>query len=268
MSKLSVIVTGRNDDYDGNFDERLAVALSKNMASLPEAEFIFVEWNPIPNKTLSCEKLKKVFGDRVKYYVADPKFHNQYCTIDGFLEYPPKNIGVRKATGDFILCTNSDVVFSPQVTDALKARLDHDTVYRATRVDIDPNYIDIKFPVLAKYKMRINKGVTNACGDFLLLHKDIWHKSTGYCEQFPGQRIHKDSFLVHILVNDYKMKWVDLGMVTHWHHRSSWSELYANRPGIGDPKWDFKICGYEKNVDTWGLTFTQEDNRNGIIWLV
>lgn len=268
MKRLSVIITGRNDNYDGNFDERLAVAFSKNINSLPKAEFIFVEWNPYLDRPLSSEKLKKIFKNHIKYYAVHPKYHKQYCTIDGFLEYPAKNIGVRKSTGQFILCTNSDIVFSPEVINGLKRGLDHDTVYRATRVDINPKYMDVKFPLPEKQKIRENKGITNACGDFLMLHRDIWYESTGYCEAFPEQRIHKDSFLVHILININGMKWTNLGIISHWHHKTSWSELYTNRPGIGNPYWNYKECGFEKNLDTWGLTFTREENRNGIIWLV
>ena len=269
MNKISVVVTGRNDNYDGDFDERLTIALSKNIKSLPHAEFLFIEWNPYLDRQLTSRKLKKVFGDLIKCYVVHPMHHEKYCTIDGFLEYPAKNVGVRKATGDYILCTNSDVIFSPKVVEKMtNGDLKWDTVYRATRVDIKRDYKDVVFPVKAEYKLRINSGLTNACGDFLMLHRDLWNWSTGYCEAFPEQRIHKDSFLVHILVNDHKLAWEDFGMITHWHHNSSWSELFDKRPGIGDPKWDFRKCGFTKNPDDWGLTFTREQVRDGITWLI
>ena len=41
MPRLSFIVTGRNDNYDQNFNERLTIALRRNIKSLPDAEFIF-----------------------------------------------------------------------------------------------------------------------------------------------------------------------------------------------------------------------------------
>lgn len=269
MNKISVIVTGRNDNYDGNFEERLALAMSRNIKNLPEAEFIFVEWNPYLDRPLCSENLKKIFKDRIRYFVVDPKYHEQYCTLDGFLEYPPKNVGIRKASNDFILCTNSDIIFSPQVINSmLHNNLRPNVVYRATRVDIPLGYKDVQFPLLGKYKLQINQGVTNAGGDFLLLHKNTWHWITGYCEEFPNQRIHKDAFIIHLLVNEHKMPWENLGYISHWRHQSSWSELYTNRPGIGDPNWDFRKSGFTKNKDTWGLTFTREEVRGGITWLV
>lgn len=269
MNKITVVVTGRNDNYDGNFDDRLVIALSRNIRALPRAEFIFVEWNPLPNRPLTSENIRKIFRDRVKYYVVSPKYHSKYCTIDGFLEYPAKNVGIRKAKGDFILCTNSDVVLSPEVADAMRrGKLEKDCVYRATRVDIPMNYIDVEFPLKPENKLEVNEGLFNACGDFLLMHRDSWVQCTGYCEEFPEQRIHKDSFLTHLLVTDRKMSWKDLGIVTHWRHPTSWSSLSVNRPRVGDVSWDFTKSGFEFNKETWGLSFAIEENRSGIIWLV
>lgn len=267
MSKISVVVTGRNDDYDGNFDERLAIALSKNMRFLPNADFIFVEWNPIPNKTMTCEKLKIIFEDKVRYFAVHPKYHSRYCTIDGFLEYPAKNVGVREALNDFVLCTNSDVILSPEVADRMKGSLEKGKVYRAARVDIDRNFVDVKFPIPDKYRLSENKGLTNAGGDFLLMDKNSWNFITGYCEEFPEQRIHKDAFIIDLLVNTHGFPWEDLGEITHWRHPSSWSQLFEKRPGIGNPNWNYHKSGYTKNKDTWGLTFAKRSFRNGITWL-
>jgi hypothetical protein len=266
MKKLSFIVTGRNDNYDGNFDDRLAIALSYNTKSLPDAEFIFVEWNPLPDRPLTCEKLKKVFGDRVRYYVADPKFHSRFCTIDGFLEYPPKNVGIRRSRGEFVGCINSDIIFSPELVEALKQPLDRQAVYRTTRVDIKCDYLNVEFPLPSSQVLTKNSGYMNASGDFLLLFRDVWGRSTGYCEQFPEQRLHKDSLMIHLLVDIGKMPVKNIGEITHWRHPSSWSNGFK-RDKVGDIFWDFKKCGYKKNIPGWGLKGAKETNRDGIIWL-
>jgi hypothetical protein len=264
--KLSVIVTGRNDNYDGDFDERLCIALSQNIKSLPDAEFIFVEWNSYTDRPLVCSRLKKIFSTRVKYYAVDPKYHDKYCTIDGFLEYPPKNVGIRRASGDFIISTNSDVVFCPDLVDNLKkADLDKKAIYRASRIDIPITCRYVTFPLSPELVLEEFSGPTNACGDFLMLSRDVWHKSTGYCEEFPAQRLHKDSEMVCRLV-DQGRDIVYVGAVTHWRHKSSWVNGFTQI--CGDVNWDYRKTGFTKNVDTWGLTYTREIERDGITWLV
>jgi glycosyltransferase involved in cell wall biosynthesis len=266
-NKLSVVVTGRNDNYDGNFDERIAIALGKNMASLPGVEFIYVEWNPLSDRKPLAAQLKKMYP-KLRCFVVHPKFHERYCTIDGFLEYPAKNVGIRRASGDYVLSTNSDIIFSPEVCDKLRfSDLDKNTVYRATRVDIPMTNLDVNFPLKEQDILEVQKGITNACGDFLMLHKKTWSMLTGYCEDFPGQRLHKDSFALYILVNIFRLPWRNFGQITHWRHPSSWSSKNI-RPRLGDIYWDYTNCGYKKNRSTWGLTYTKELKKDGLTWLV
>ena len=267
MPNLSVIVTGRNDNYDGNFDDRLAIAMKRNIEKLPDAEFIFVEWNPIPDRPLTSQGLKNIFGDRIRYIVVHPRYHDDYCKIDGFLEYPPKNVGIRRAKGDFIVCTNSDVIFYPELAEKLNGPLKPNIAYRAIRVDIRPDYMDVAFPLHPKYKLCENSGATNAAGDFLMLDKATWHKMTGYCEAFPEQRLHKDAFAVYLLTDIYKIPVEVLGYMTHWRHASSWSASNENRPKVGDIYWDYRRSGFIKNFPTWGLKGAKETEQDGITWI-
>ncbi len=267
MTKLSFVISGRNDNYDGNFDERLINALHKNIESLPHAEFIFVEWNPYTDRTLVSEKLREEFGDLVKSYVVHPDHHKYYCSIDGFLEYPAKNVGVRKAAGEFIGCINSDIIFCPDLVESLNKTLKSNTLYRATRIDIKNNYLDVKFPLPKDKILEENYGAMNAAGDFLLMHKTLWNQSTGYCEEFPWQRLHKDAYIVWLLSNVRNYAIENIGAMTHWRHPSSWSNGKC-RAKVGDVQWDFKLCDYKVNKKTWGLDFTEEVDKNGITWLV
>lgn len=267
MSKFSFIVTGRNDAYDGNFNERLSIAFRRNIKSFPDAEFIFVEWNSYLDRPLVSTKLKNLFGDRIKYYVVHPKYHKYYCNIDGFLEYPAKNVGVRRATGEYICCTNSDIIFCPDLVHNLRTKdLSPNILYRATRIDIRQDYLYVAFPLHHKFILEENYGPMNAAGDFLLLHRNLWFDSTAYCEEYPWQRLHKDAFIVYLLTRKgHKVE--DAGSMTHWRHPSSWSNGHC-RAKVGDVYWNFQKCEYKKNKDTWGLTFAEEINEDGIIWLI
>jgi hypothetical protein len=265
--KLSIIITGRNDNYDVDFDDRLIIALSHNLKNLPDAEFIFVEWNPYMDRPLVCDKLKREYGKRIKYYVAHPKWHEKYCLFDGFNEYPAKNIGIKRASGKFILSMNSDVILYPELANYIKNNdLKEGILYRAIRVDIHSHYRDVSFPLNGRYILEENGGPTNASGDFLLMDKKTWHNATGYCEDFPSQRLHKDSFIIWLLNTRQKLPLQVIGKITHWRHPSSWSNGFK-RDKVGDRNWDFTKTGWTKNNSMWGLSFAREINRDGIIWL-
>jgi len=272
---LSIVVTGRNDNYDGNFDDRLIRALSRNILYLPDAEFIYVEWNPISDKTPLANKIKSLLP-KVKCYVVHPKFNKTYCTIDEFLEYPAKNVGIRKACKDYILCTNSDVIISPQVANSMRfSKLDKNVVYRATRVDISIDNLDVVFPIPEKDILGLNEPAgntplslpTNASGDFTMVHKDAWNRITGYCEEFPGQRIYKDGLAIYLLMKNNGMSWKNLGQISHWRHASSWSSLYHKRAKVGDIHWNYMKTDFTRNKDSWGLIEAVEEERDGVIWL-
>lgn len=266
MNRLSIVVTGRNDNYDGNFNERLIVAFGRNIKNLPNAEFIFVEWNPYLDRSLVCDDLKKVFNNKIRYFVVHPKYHDYYCTIDGFTEYPAKNVGIRRAKGHFIASINSDIIFCPDLIENINKKLKSNVIYRGTRIDIRSDYLYVCFPLHEKYVLEKNYGYMNAAGDFLLMHRKMWNHLTGYCEEYPWQRLHKDAQPLFILADKQRFPVVHLGSMTHWRHPSSWSSS-KNRPRVGDIHWDFKNCGYERNKNTWGLTFAEEKNKNGITWL-
>lgn len=267
MPRLSFVVTGRNDNYDGNFEERLIIALEHNIRSLPTAEFIFVEWNPYLDRPLTSEKLKDYFGDSIKCFVVHPKYHKYYCSIDEFLEYPAKNVGVRRAKGEFIGCINSDIIFCPDLVESLNDSLSANILYRATRIDIRNDYLRVRFPLLSKCILERNYGNLNAAGDFLLMHKKIWELATGYCEEYPWQRLHKDAYIIYLLAEVKNFGIKNIGSMTHWRHPSSWSNGKC-RARVGNVKWNFKLCDFRENKKTWGLTFAQEIDKNGIIWLV
>ena len=53
---ISIILVGRNDNYGGNFEDRLFSTLDYNSRALSERgiehEIVFVEWNPVPDEPL------------------------------------------------------------------------------------------------------------------------------------------------------------------------------------------------------------------------
>ncbi len=143
---LSIVVTGRNDQYGGDFNERFFTALRFNHERLASrgvaCEVILVEWNPVPGKPYLAELLSREFpalaASTLKRYVVAPEYHVAFTQNPqlGYLEYVAKNVGIRRASAPFVLVTNTDVLLGRQVVEAIAGGLPPGTIQRAARYDI------------------------------------------------------------------------------------------------------------------------------------
>jgi hypothetical protein len=143
---ISVVATARNDDHGGNLLGRMQVfvdawinqAKRHNLSS----ELIIVEWNPPAGR----ERLAKALrwpGDtgpcEVRIIEVAPEVHARYRRAAALPLYQmiAKNVGIRRARGQFILATNIDVVFSGEMVRFLASRrLERGRMYRIDRHDV------------------------------------------------------------------------------------------------------------------------------------
>jgi len=145
---LSIVVTSRNDNYGGGQAHRFVshVAFLVHQLLLrgcrPTVELIYVEWNPPderkPLRALVEKGFQRAKKDisaqganvcdkralRVRVVTAPKSLHEELQT-KGHLskapmaEYFAKNLGIRHTRGEYVLATNFDVVYSPQLMDFL-----------------------------------------------------------------------------------------------------------------------------------------------------
>ena len=144
--QLSIIVASRNDNHGGNILKRTRLFVSglleQSRKYRVHVELIIVEWNPIPDKAPLSELLPKPGPDdflRLRYIVVPPEIHNQYNTAEQIPLYQmtAKNVGIRRAEAEFVLCTNVDILFSDALFQKMiSADLRADTFYRANRCDV------------------------------------------------------------------------------------------------------------------------------------
>jgi len=143
---LSVVITGRNDNYGGHFKERLQNSIKGLYDQLSCLEFttelIFVNYNPLPEPPIidfidwtgsSSKTVVKIINvplDSHKHYVINKKYKNVPV-----LEYAGKNIGIRRATGEYILCMNPDIIFPENFFLRLVPFLNKNNYLRADRID-------------------------------------------------------------------------------------------------------------------------------------
>ena len=161
---LSMVMVGRNDNYGGTFQSRLATSLRINLHLLNKhttgasgftAEFLFVEWNPLPVGPSSAVLLAEYAAaaasqsthppvTRVRVVTIPQGVHNALMRQAGAETSPPvleilgKNVGVRRARGKFVLTTNPDDVLSASlVASFAKMNLLAVNFYRAARGNCD-----------------------------------------------------------------------------------------------------------------------------------
>jgi hypothetical protein len=146
--KISFVVTARNDNYGGDFLKRIQifidVLLSLCEKNALDMELVIVEWNP-PLENPSLADTIKWPGEQKHTHVrivrVSEELHKKYPGSERLplLEFVGKNVGVRRASGDFILVTNPDIIFPEEMIKFLStAKLSADRFYRSTRFDVVP----------------------------------------------------------------------------------------------------------------------------------
>jgi hypothetical protein len=146
---LSIVATARNDNHGGNLLRRMQIFVDAcinqckrhNLAS----ELVIVEWNPPADKPKLAQALRwpeDTGPCEVRIIEVPPEVHNRYRHAAALPLYQmiAKNVGIRRARGEFILVTNIDVVFSNELMAFIAARkLEHGRIYRVDRTDVDQN---------------------------------------------------------------------------------------------------------------------------------
>ncbi len=147
MPYLSFVMAARNDNYGGDFLGRIQ-AYVDNLGYLGkktglDLELIIVEWNPPADKKRLSDVL--VFSPfmkkdgRVKFITVPVEIHNTFPNAEKIplFEYIAKNVGIRRATGAFILATNPDVLFTEELMRFFsKEKLSKNHFYRTNRYDV------------------------------------------------------------------------------------------------------------------------------------
>lgn len=162
--RLSVILSGRNDGHCGDFIDRMNRSLETIIPL--GAEIIFVEWNPPENHPPIASVIRH---SGIRVITVDTGMHNMMHGHDllPFFEYRAKNVGIRRAQGEWILCMNPDILLSSEVRWEISDMLLPGAFYQAARHDVcDGNLVR----------------VVHGPGDFILMHRNKWNFLTGYLD--------------------------------------------------------------------------------------
>ena len=195
---LSVVVTARNDDHGGNLLGRMQAFASGWIAQARRfgipSELILVEWNPPPGRPCLADALQwpADFGPcQVRIIEVPAELHRRYAHAEALPLYQmiAKNVGIRRARGEFVLATNIDILVSSELAEFFAARrLEDGRMYRIDRhdamSDVPANApIQEQLAWCASHLIRINRreGTFNVSpsGEPILSPNDVAAPETG-----------------------------------------------------------------------------------------
>lgn len=208
---LSVIITGRNDDYQKGGFLRMAMAIDTYIAQAKkhalDMELIIVDWNPPKDRPLLKDAMvlpADISPLTIRFVVVPPPIHAGFNASKkmNVINVAAFNAGIRRARGEFIMATNSDILFSDELMHFISSKkLEHSRFYRAFRYDIDRDVLKhSSYPdrmefcsnhVVKAFLENVHithpKGFeshpvlqTDCGGDLILFAKEHWHKIHGY----------------------------------------------------------------------------------------
>lgn len=148
---ISFIAASRNDDHGGDMLKRMTIFVTALIHQCNKyklnCELVMVEWNPEPGKPLLSQVLpgaKDADYLAIRYIVVPKEIHDPmaFSAQIPLFQMIAKNVGIRRARGKFVLCTNVDLIFSDELFARLAQKdLREHHFYRANRCDV-PASID------------------------------------------------------------------------------------------------------------------------------
>ncbi|MGE0447346.1 MAG: hypothetical protein AB7P99_19140 [Vicinamibacterales bacterium] len=275
---LSIVLTGRNDGYGVDFNDRLFRTLAFNHRELDARgishEFVFVEWAPVAGAPTLFEVVRDAVPslrrDAVRWLLVDAAFQDALSLNPRlkYLEYVAKNVGIRRAAGRFVLASNCDIYLGRRVLDVLQEQaLSPRCVYRAARHDlklsIDQSHLDwaaLEDPrnLDGPPRQLTLPYMAGGTGDFLLLDRATFHELRGFNEIYRLVRAGIDrNFVVKALSSGVPLADIG-GPVYHVNHvgtfrvasRSS-AHAVGNATSAGE-RWSPNAVAYQ-NPASWGL---------------
>lgn len=143
---LSVVAASRNDDHGGDPLLRTQIFIT-NFARQCEryqlpAELILVDWNPVadrPGLAAVLQLPSDATYCKARVVTVPSALHRRLKYADQlpFFQMIAKNVGIRRACGQFILATNIDIILSNELMQFIaQQQLNPQKLYRVDRNDI------------------------------------------------------------------------------------------------------------------------------------
>jgi hypothetical protein len=143
---VSIVVTARNDDHGGNLLRRMQAfvngVLIQSERHRVRTELILVEWNPVADRPSLADALDWKLGSEycdIRIIPVPAELHQRLIHWQALplFQMIAKNVGIRRAAGEFVLATNIDILFSNELFRFFaEKRLESGKMYRVDRWDV------------------------------------------------------------------------------------------------------------------------------------
>jgi hypothetical protein len=285
--KISAVITSRNDNYGGHLNERAIYAL--NSAIHTYDEVIYVDWNSPTYSLLYDIKDNLQLKGNLKHFVIPPQAASHLTNFDvdaqKCCEVLGRNIGIRRAEGDWIVSTNIDVIHPKrqEVEDIIKINGDNTMITLSRREvtwDIikefhggELNYQDWealrdhistnseKREVYEKIVSGDDYSLINCCGDYQFAPKHIWNDIRGFEEELIHALFSDTNVQKKAAMHGYGLKAIFEPPMFHINHGSKGWGGGGIADGVNkkmNTQYRAVIAQNKtENLDTWGFFDTE-----------
>jgi hypothetical protein len=282
--KITAIIISRNDNYGGHLMERATYALNSAIDTYDEV--IYVDWNSENHSLLYDIKDNLQLKGNLKHIVIPPQaafnLTNGDPEAQKCCEVLARNIGIRRAEGDYILSTNIDIIH-PKREDIENVinNSDGNTFITLSRRGLDWETIKEFHGGELKYQdwkaLRDHMGVNSeenvyedktmsgddysiigCCGDFQLAPKHIWHEIRGFEEELIYPLFADTNVQKKAVKHGFNLKAIFNPPIFHINHGSKGWGGGGIADGVNKKANDqYRAIIYQEkteNQDTWGFS--------------
>lgn len=267
MTTTTIVVTSRNDGYGGNLELRGSHALNCMIENYDEV--IYVDWNSPNDYSLLGQLSLKGRGNlrHIQVKKSDIEKINPDLLQLPIVEVLGRNIGVRRATSDWIISSNIDIM-----PDKLNIeRLDEDVCYTVARRNVPVSFFQsVEKNFFSYCKENISKfeqayiiendewagqynpwSLVVCCGDFQLAHKNLWNKMKGFEERMIYRDCADTNIMKKGLIYGKSSQILDLDI---FHLDHSGHHMKVGEKSVFN-SWEEFVVNFEEtsNGDEWGL---------------
>jgi len=285
--KISAIIISRNDNYGGHLNERAIYAI--NSAINTYDEVIYVDWNSPTHSLLWDIKDNLQSKGNLKHIIITPEIAsiltNHNPNAQKCCEVLARNIGIRRATGDYIISTNIDIIH-PKREDVEKIinESDGNTMITLSRREVTWEIIkqfhggELKYNEWSQLRdfIYINSeerkfeektvtgddySIINCCGDYQLAPKHIWNDIRGFEEELIYPLFADTNIQKKAVMHGFGLKAIYNPPMFHINHGSKGWGGGGIADGINTVQNDlYRAVHYQEkteNHESWGLGETE-----------